>query len=89
MRRTGTYRFNTRKGAGLPLVQDCIAAAVLAVAVLGASTSSCTKEDDILDGTAICFGVSTSYSNGPATRTEYSGKDQSNSSISSSSTMER
>lgn len=59
-------------------------AAVLIMAV------SCIKESSI-EGTGgtIQFGVSAVYENGPATKTEYSGKDQNNNSITSSSTAER
>ena len=51
---------------------------------------SCNKVEEMEgNGSAIRFGVSTIYENGPATKTEYSGKDQSNNSISSTSTAER
>ena len=65
-----------------------ILTAVSVITLLGAV--SCNKEKAVeTAGSAIRFGVSTVYENGPATKTEYSGKDQNNQSISSSSTAER
>lgn len=65
-----------------------ILTAVSVMALLGAV--SCNKEKAVeTAGSTIRFGVSTVYENGPATKTEYSGKDQSNNSISSTSTAER
>ena len=61
-------------------------AAGIAIAVSAAV--SCVKETEGEGGT-IRFGVSTVYENGPATKTVYSGKDQNNQAISSTSTAER
>jgi len=51
--------------------------------------SSCVNE--LFEGATgtIQFGVNSIYENGPATKTEYSGKDQNNNSICSTSTSER
>lgn len=49
---------------------------------------SCKREDRFA-GKSIRFNVSTVYGNGPDSRTEYSGKDQSDNTISSSSEAER
>jgi len=65
-----------------------ILTAVSVITLLGAV--SCNKEKAVeTAGSAIRFGVSTVYENGPATKTEYSGKDQDNNDISSTSTSER
>lgn len=61
--------------------------AIIAGAVLVA-LSSCVNEFTAEVG-EIKFGVNTTYGNGPATKTEYSGKDQNNNSICSTSTKER
>lgn len=59
-----------------------------AMATIG-SAASCISEKNTPDVGAIHFGVSSVYGNGPASRTEYSGKDQNNAGISSSSSAER
>ena len=65
-----------------------ILTAVSVMALLGAV--SCNKEKAVeTAGSAIRFGVSTVYENGPATKTEYSGKDEDNNSISDDSDYER
>ena len=61
--------------------------AIVAGAALVA-LSSCVNEFTAEVG-EIKFGVNTTYGNGPATKTEYSGKDQNNNSICSTSTKER
>ena len=62
------------------------AATVMALA----AAVSCSKESALeYEGADIRFGVSTVYENGPVTKTAYSGKDQNNNSISSTSTAER
>ena len=67
---------------------NIVLTALTVIALMGAV--SCNKVEE-MDGNSstIRFGVSTIYENGPATKTEYSGKDQSNNSISSTSTAER
>ena len=61
--------------------------AIVAGAALVA-LSSCVNEFTAEVG-EIKFGVNTTYGNGPATKTEYSGKDQNNNAICSTSTKER
>lgn len=63
--------------------------AIMFFAFVLMAASSCTEESFYGQGETIRFGVPTVYENGPATKTEYSGKDQDNNSISSSSTHER
>ena len=65
-----------------------ILTAVSVMALLGAV--SCNKEKGVEGaGSTIRFGVSTVYENGPATKTEYSGKDENNKRISKDSQYER
>lgn len=67
---------------------NIVLTALTVIALMGAV--SCNKVEELEgNGSTIRFGVSTIYENGPATKTEYSGKDQNNNSISSTSTAER
>ena len=52
-------------------------------------TLSCTTKEDMQAGRDISFAVSTTYSNGPATKTVFSGEDQDNNPIGMNSTAER
>ena len=63
---------------------------ILAIAA-AALTVSCEKEIDFGGkvGTPIRFGAATGYDNGPETRTEYSGRDESNRLVQSTSQYER
>ena len=72
-------------------MKKTIIPAILAIAALALFTG-CEKETEQYahePGTDIIFGASTTWNNDIETRTEYSGKDQNDNNISSSSTFER
>lgn len=63
---------------------------VAAAAAAALAMTGCVKEEvNEATGGPIRFAVSTTYDNGPATKTEYSGQDETGAAISSSSTYER